>query len=204
MSVHVSTLFVIFSLSISSPKLYMTEHRLFLYVVVLFCVNILCVFVCLMPFGLWLRTLVSLVYGKLNSSTMFVVFNRLMQISSIVYCEAPPFTSLPFLPSSLVISLMHTLTHTYPLSQLLFFSVTGKKLMAKCRSLMQENQELGKQISQGRVAQLEAEVALQRKFNDEIKASQDGGYCDTPLFACNLLFSLSLSLSLPMYSLPQN
>lgn len=39
---------------------------------------------------------------------------------------------------------------------------------------MQENQELGKQISQGRVAQLEAEIALQRKFNQEIKTSQDG------------------------------
>ena len=46
--------------------------------------------------------------------------------------------------------------------------------MAKCRSLMQENQELGKQISQGRVAQLEAEIALQRKFNQEIKTAQDG------------------------------
>lgn len=53
-------------------------------------------------------------------------------------------------------------------------SVTGKKLMAKCRSLLQENQELGKQMSQGRVAQLEAEVALQKKFNQEVKAGQDG------------------------------
>lgn len=40
-------------------------------------------------------------------------------------------------------------------------SVTGKKLMAKCRTLIQENQELGKQLSQGRIAQLEAELALQ-------------------------------------------
>ena len=54
------------------------------------------------------------------------------------------------------------------------FSVTGKKLMAKCRSLLQENQELGRQISQGRVAQLEAEVALQKKFNQEVKGGQDG------------------------------
>ena len=46
--------------------------------------------------------------------------------------------------------------------------------MAKCRSLLQENQELGKQISQGRVAQLEAELALQKKYNQEVKASQDG------------------------------
>ena len=52
--------------------------------------------------------------------------------------------------------------------------MTGKKLMAKCRSLIQENQDLGKQISQGRVAQLEAEISLQRKFNQDIKAAQDG------------------------------
>ncbi len=55
------------------------------------------------------------------------------------------------------------------------FSVTGKKLMAKCRSLLQENQDLGKQISQGRVAQLEAEIALQKKYNQEIKETQEGG-----------------------------
>ena len=53
-------------------------------------------------------------------------------------------------------------------------SVTGKKLMAKCRSLLQENAELGKQVSQGRVAQLETEIALHKKHNQEIKAAQDG------------------------------
>ena len=46
--------------------------------------------------------------------------------------------------------------------------------MAKCRTVIQENQELGKQISQGRVAQLEAEIALQMKRYEEIKNSQDG------------------------------
>ena len=46
--------------------------------------------------------------------------------------------------------------------------------MAKCRMLIQENQELGKQLSQGRVAQLEAELALQKKYSDELKGSQDG------------------------------
>lgn len=48
--------------------------------------------------------------------------------------------------------------------------------MAKCRTVIQENQELGKQISQGRVAQLEAEIALQMKRYEEIKSSQDGEY----------------------------
>ena len=56
------------------------------------------------------------------------------------------------------------------------YSVTGKKLMAKCRMLIQENQELGRQLSQGRVAQLEAELALQKKYSDELKGSQDGKY----------------------------
>lgn len=46
--------------------------------------------------------------------------------------------------------------------------------MAKCRMLIQENQELGRQLSQGRVAQLEAELALQKKYSDELKGSQDG------------------------------
>ena len=46
--------------------------------------------------------------------------------------------------------------------------------MAKCRMLIQENQELGSKLSQGRVAQLEAELALQNKYSDELKGSQDG------------------------------
>jgi len=52
-------------------------------------------------------------------------------------------------------------------------SVTGKKLMAKCRMLIAENQDLGKQLSQGRIAQLEAELALQKKYNEELTSSQD-------------------------------
>ena len=46
--------------------------------------------------------------------------------------------------------------------------------MAKCRMLIQENQELGRQLSQGRTAQLEAELALQKKYSEELKGSQDG------------------------------
>ena len=46
--------------------------------------------------------------------------------------------------------------------------------MAKCRMLIQENQELGRQLSQGRIAQLEAELALQKKYSEELKSSQDG------------------------------
>ena len=46
--------------------------------------------------------------------------------------------------------------------------------MARCRTLFQENQELGKQVSQGKVAQLEAEIAVQKEVNEELKNSQDG------------------------------
>nr|XP_006825328.1 PREDICTED: pre-mRNA-splicing regulator WTAP-like [Saccoglossus kowalevskii] len=52
-------------------------------------------------------------------------------------------------------------------------SQTGKKLMSRCRQLIQENQELGRQLSQGRIAQLEAELALQKKYSEELKSSQD-------------------------------
>ncbi len=46
--------------------------------------------------------------------------------------------------------------------------------MAKCRMLLQENEELGKVISSGRTAKLEGEIALQKKFVDEMKISQAG------------------------------
>ena len=54
------------------------------------------------------------------------------------------------------------------------FSNTGKRLMAKCRLLHQENEELGKMISSGRVAKLEGELALQKSFSEEVRKSQCG------------------------------
>ena len=85
-------------------------------------------------------------------------------------------TAIPLLsPHTFHLSLpLLLLPHSPPLFLLTFYSVTGKKLLAKCRSLIQENQELGKQISQGRVAQLEAEIALQKKLNQEVKGALDG------------------------------
>ncbi|MBZ3871025.1 Pre-mRNA-splicing regulator WTAP [Sciurus carolinensis] len=50
---------------------------------------------------------------------------------------------------------------------------TSKKLMAKCQMLIQENQELGRQLSQCQIAQLEAELALQKKYSEKLKSSQD-------------------------------
>lgn len=51
-------------------------------------------------------------------------------------------------------------------------STTGKRLMAKCRLLHNENEELGKETSTGWVAQLNGNLALQKKFSDEMKKSQ--------------------------------
>ncbi|XP_072019344.1 uncharacterized protein [Amphiura filiformis] len=52
-------------------------------------------------------------------------------------------------------------------------SQMGKRLMSRCRTLIQENQELGKQVSAGRTARLETELALQKKYSEELKGSQD-------------------------------
>lgn len=51
-------------------------------------------------------------------------------------------------------------------------STTGKRLMAKCRLLHNENEELGKEMSNGWVAQLTGNLALQKKFSEEMKKSQ--------------------------------
>nr|XP_015911332.1 pre-mRNA-splicing regulator WTAP isoform X2 [Parasteatoda tepidariorum]XP_015911334.1 pre-mRNA-splicing regulator WTAP isoform X2 [Parasteatoda tepidariorum] len=51
-------------------------------------------------------------------------------------------------------------------------SNTGKRLMAKCRLLYQENEELGKMISSGKTAKLEGDLALQKSFSEEMKKSQ--------------------------------
>lgn len=51
-------------------------------------------------------------------------------------------------------------------------SNTGKRLMAKCRMLYQENEELGKVISSGRFAKLEGELELQKELCGNIEKSQ--------------------------------
>ena len=56
-------------------------------------------------------------------------------------------------------------------------SNTGKRLMAKCKLLYQENEELGKVISSGRIAKLEGDLALQKSFSEEMKKSQEGKTC---------------------------
>ena len=64
---------------------------------------------------------------------------------------------------------------------------TGKRLMAKCRMLLQENDELGINISSGRTAKLEGEVALEKKFVEEMKVSQAGARSVTS--PCTLMLS---------------
>lgn len=51
-------------------------------------------------------------------------------------------------------------------------SATGKRLIAKCRALYEENEELGKEISSGWISQLHGNLALQKKFTEELKKSQ--------------------------------
>ena len=64
--------------------------------------------------------------------------------------------------------------------------------MAKCRMLIQENQELGRQLSQGRIAQLEAELALQKKYSCELKNSQDGEKITFPIMFTALVMVMVL------------
>jgi hypothetical protein len=45
-------------------------------------------------------------------------------------------------------------------------SVTGKRLMSKCRQLLQENEDLGKMISSGRLAKLEGEFSVHIMLTD--------------------------------------
>ncbi|KAI6660908.1 Pre-mRNA-splicing regulator WTAP [Oopsacas minuta] len=52
-------------------------------------------------------------------------------------------------------------------------SATGKKLVAKCKQLITENEELGKQLSEGRVARLEAQLALQKNYTQQLKKSRE-------------------------------
>ncbi|RHZ81405.1 hypothetical protein Glove_120g75 [Diversispora epigaea] len=48
-------------------------------------------------------------------------------------------------------------------------SITGQKLVAKLKALQEENEELGRQLRQGRVEQYEVEIAMQRKLINELK-----------------------------------
>jgi len=50
----------------------------------------------------------------------------------------------------------------------------GKRLMAKCRLLLNENEELGRTISSGSVAKLESTIALEKKLSQEMRKAEKG------------------------------
>ena len=51
-------------------------------------------------------------------------------------------------------------------------SVSGKRLMQRCRQLLAENEEAGKMISSGRIAKLEGELSMQKALCEEMKKNQ--------------------------------
>ena len=51
--------------------------------------------------------------------------------------------------------------------------------------LLQENEELGKAISSGRTAKLEGDIALEKKFVEEMKTSQAGSFTVVSISVCN-------------------
>ncbi|CAG5125110.1 unnamed protein product [Candidula unifasciata] len=51
-------------------------------------------------------------------------------------------------------------------------SQIGKRMMARCRLLLQENADLGKMISSGRTARLESEIVMHKALVTEMKKNQ--------------------------------
>jgi len=50
-------------------------------------------------------------------------------------------------------------------------SIAGKKLVQKCRELQSENEQLGKDVSEGRMQQLRAEVGMHKDYASEQRKS---------------------------------
>jgi hypothetical protein len=48
-------------------------------------------------------------------------------------------------------------------------SIAGKKLIQKCKELQAENEQLGKDLSEGRVQKLRADAALQKEYAGELR-----------------------------------
>jgi len=51
-------------------------------------------------------------------------------------------------------------------------SASGKRLMARCRQLHQENEDLGKMIASGKLSKLESELALQKNLAEKFKQNE--------------------------------
>lgn len=48
-------------------------------------------------------------------------------------------------------------------------SKIGKNLMQKCRTLMEENEDMGQQLSEGRVQQADAQLAMARTYAEDLR-----------------------------------
>ncbi|CAH9090557.1 unnamed protein product [Cuscuta epithymum] len=53
-------------------------------------------------------------------------------------------------------------------------SKNGKMLMAKCKTLMEENEEIGKQANEGKIHDMAMKLALQKSQNAELKGHLEG------------------------------
>ncbi|KZV45712.1 hypothetical protein F511_26738, partial [Dorcoceras hygrometricum] len=53
-------------------------------------------------------------------------------------------------------------------------SKMGKMLMAKCRTLQEENEEIGNQANEGKIHELSMKLALQRSQNSELRSQFEG------------------------------
>lgn len=70
-------------------------------------------------------------------------------------------------------------------------SQTGRRLVAKCKLLTQENEDLGKVIATGRVAKLEAELALERALVTQLR---DGLKSELLFRLCKVYIKFKLGL----------
>lgn len=55
-------------------------------------------------------------------------------------------------------------------------SKMGKMLMAKCRTLQEENEEIGNQAAEGKMHELQMKLALQKSQNAELRSQFEGLY----------------------------
>ena len=55
-------------------------------------------------------------------------------------------------------------------------------LMARCKKLLEENEQLGKIVSSDNVAKLEGEISLQNRLLSNIKDAQKGKQIDLKKF----------------------
>ncbi|TPX47544.1 hypothetical protein SeLEV6574_g02610 [Synchytrium endobioticum] len=63
------------------------------------------------------------------------------------------------------------LTQELQVAQFSPHSLVGRKLIAKCRALQAENEELGRQLSFGRIEQLQVALSLEKRANTDLRKS---------------------------------